>query len=672
MSFDKCRLVTVTLVLLLFTSPPAAACSHSFDNNVFPLDDREILALPVGDFEGELRRIGFKPPASDCNRDQTDLAADVAELRAALESEGVTGNALLARVGEYRNIRVAMRSIMDRGDWPKGFTREVPEDLPEEFALYIKGALAYGTMDYDDARAAWQELLDLPPEQRRRRTVWAAYMIGRTYVGGDVEGDGTSAIEWFRRTRDLVAQGLADSQNLNRASLGWEASEELRFGNFERAIRIYFDLGDVPSLAQVAHMALAADAVVLDRLARDPLASGVITACAVAGGGPWRHSFNPNAVQRWLESVERAGAQNLDGADRLAWAAYQNGLIDPARRWLARAKADAPMALWLRSKFLLREGRIDESAEVLARLIKSWPANEELNSNTGRPTSAPALMTGELGMLKLQRGQYAAAADLLLRAGYFREAAYVAERVMTADELKAYVDANWSGDLTGLSIVVPDGGDNPYGTRMSQAQVSSAIRYLLARRLTRLGRWREADAYYPPGVQPRFAEYIAAIRAGADPALSKDERGESLWTAAQIARKSGMELMGTELEPDFFCYDGQFGTYGRDPTPPRGKPQPDNPITAPDDEERRRVRAHHPTPDHRFHYRYIAADHAWAAAQLLPDESDLKALVLCTAGNWLNRDETDRAVRFYKSLAYDCGTTKLGREARRIRWLPYR
>jgi hypothetical protein len=672
MSFGRPQLGALILLVLLGADPRAVACSHSFDNNVFPLDDREILALPVGDFDSELRRLDFN--RYERNADHDDLEADVAEVRAALESKGMTGNALHALLGEYRNLRVAMRRVMDGGDWPKGYTREVPEGLPQEFALYIRGALAYGRMDYDDARAAWQELLDLPAGQRRYRTVWAAYMIGRTYVGGDVEGDGTSAIEWLRRTRQLVAEGFADSQDLHRASLGREAAEELRFGNFERAIRIYFDLGDLASLAQTAHMALAADSDLLDRLARDPLASAVVTACAVAGGGPWRHAFAPTSVQRWLEAIERAGAQNLDGADRLAWAAYQHGLIDPARRWLSRAKSEAPMSQWLRSKFLLREGRVDESAQIIARLIATWPANDELNGNSLRPSFAPDVMTGELGMLRLQRGQYAAAAHLLLRAGFFREAAYVAERVLTADELKSYVDANWpaADDVAGLSNVVPNAGNNPYTTRMSPAQIPPAIRYLLARRLTRLGRWREADAYYPPDVRPKFAEYIAAIRAGADPVLSKDERGESLWAAAKIARKWGMELMGTELEPDFFCYGGSFGSYGRDNLPARAKAQPNNPITGPHDEERRRARAHHPTPDHRFHYRYVAADHAWAAAQLLPDESDLKALVLCTAGNWLNHDETDRAVRFYKALAYDCGTTRLGREARRIRWLPYR
>src|SRR5205085_1189090 len=119
----------------------------------------------------------------------------------------------------------------------------------------------------------------------------------------------------------------------------------------------------------------------------------------------------------------------------------------------------------------------------------------------------------------------------------------------------------------------PIAGYNPHASRLAPAHVPGAIRYLLARRLTRMGRWVEAGDYYPADVRGTFDEYIAAIRAGSDLLLSKDERGESLWAAAQIARKWGMELMGTELEPDFFCHGGR---YGGDPTPPRGRPQPQN------------------------------------------------------------------------------------------------
>ena len=52
-------------------------------------------------------------------------------------------------------------------------------------------------------------------------------------------------------------------------------------------------------------------------------------------------------------------------------------------------------------------------------------------------------LLGELGVLSLSRGDFSQALDALLRANFWEDAAYVAERVLTVDELKAYVDREW-------------------------------------------------------------------------------------------------------------------------------------------------------------------------------------------------------------------------------------
>src|SRR5262245_18541146 len=51
---------------------------------------------------------------------------------------------------------------------------------------------------------------------------------------------------------------------------------------------------------------------------------------------------------------------------------------------------------------------------------------------------------GELGVLRLARREYTQALAALLRSGFWMDAAYVAERVLTADELKTYVDRTWA------------------------------------------------------------------------------------------------------------------------------------------------------------------------------------------------------------------------------------
>src|ERR1700719_4492826 len=61
------------------------------------------------------------------------------------------------------------------------------ELLPASVRLYTAGAVDFHRGDKDDAIARFQEILDLPANDRRDREVWAAYMLGRLYGSkGDV------------------------------------------------------------------------------------------------------------------------------------------------------------------------------------------------------------------------------------------------------------------------------------------------------------------------------------------------------------------------------------------------------------------------------------------------------------------------------------------------------
>ena len=57
-----------------------------------------------------------------------------------------------------------------------------------------------------------------------------------------------------------------------------------------------------------------------------------------------------------------------------------------------------------------------------------------------------------------------------------------------------------------------------------------------------------------------------------------------------------------------------------------------------------RVAASSPTPDKRFHYRYRAADLAWEAARLMPDNAPELAVLLCEAGGWLKARDPKAAL----------------------------
>jgi hypothetical protein len=106
----------------------------------------------------------------------------------------------------------------------------------------------------------------------------------------------------------------------------------------------------------------------------------------------------------------------------------------------------------------------------------------------------PAQVLAELGVLHLARREYTESLDALLRSGFWMDAAYVAERVLTLDELKSYVDRNWPA-VAAVAIVATNADEDlPSSPRMD---VRREIRYLLARRLTRMERGNEAREYYP-------------------------------------------------------------------------------------------------------------------------------------------------------------------------------
>src|SRR5262249_41355015 len=105
-------------------------------------------------------------------------------------------------------------------------------------------------------------------------------------------------------------------------------------------------------------------------------------------------------------------------------------------------------------------------------------------------------------------------------------------------ELKAFVDTHPGSE-----------GD-------SGEDLSGKLRYLLARRLTRTIRGNEARAYYPPGEQSDFDDLAQALQRGWDESLPADQRAGSLFAAAQLVRESGMELLGTEVGPDWHVCDG--------------------------------------------------------------------------------------------------------------------
>jgi hypothetical protein len=113
-----------------------------------------------------------------------------------------------------------------------------------------------------------------------------------------------------------------------------------------------------------------------------------------------------------------------------------------------------------------------------------------------------------------------------------------------------------------------------------------------------------------------------------------------MWKAACITRYEGMELLGTEGEPDWFVWGGNFE---RTPASDVRGFDGDAKLVPSTVDEQQRLQENF-VPEERFHYRYTAADHAWRAAELMPDNSDETARVLCIAGSWLKIRDPQNSV----------------------------
>jgi hypothetical protein len=683
------KIEALCLGLIWLSAVRLPACGPDFPNNLLDRGDQAVLDAPAADFTRELERMKLVtprtravPPAEGQNYEDQSSAVEMTDLAAALKREKISSelatvilqahlaermklNDFLARRETWNRFNAGYLEQITNGEHPPPNTNPPPvipnvavtPGLPREFADYFAGAIQWHQDGGWAAGECWARVLALPAAERHFKSTWAAFMLAKFhahYLQQYPQDTGDEAAGYYQQVRALAKVGFADSAGLAVASLGGEAQIYLHRKDYERALDLYleqFAAGDdsaVDSLQVVVRQILHhGDAGVLRELAARPNARRVITAYLISHRWSWENDQTKNEeTTQWLGAVEAAGVKDLDSAEELALAAYQAGQWDIAQRWIKRAPA-SPVAQWLQVKLLLRAGKVSQAAALLAQVTRRFPLaanstnalaglkdNLTVERNDEENTEAAGQVLGELGVFKLARREYAEALDALLRAGFWMDAAYVAERVLTVEELKKYVDRNWPAvvetESSGAFNAAPvlDGLEStarpkPVTDRRSGARARSQsaeplvprrtgftpemtvrdqIRYLLARRLARLNldagmEWSasvpgaarsagksalassnppappsvaapgdgrtpvlnpEARAYYPAEWQPQFDALRQALLTGRDESLTSTQRAGALLSAAFITRTNGMELLGTEVEPDWYVNGGDY------------------------------------------------------------------------------------------------------------------
>lgn len=235
----------------------------------------------------------------------------------------------------------------------------------------------------------------------------------------------------------------------------------------------------------------------------------------------------------------------------------------------------------------------------------------------------------EHGILELSRGDYLQAIALLTAAGseYWQDTAYIAERVLTLDELKSFVALH-------PVTTVPEKAQWHY---FGDTAVEVLLHHLTARRLMRAGEYQQAQDYF---VDPELKQLAKRYQDYAEAAASSwtdNAKAEALFEQAKLAREHGLELLSFELAPDYQVFYGQFEPYEFDtkaPTLPLAELQ--------------RVKSSASTYSNRFHYRQLAAELSAEAAQLVPHNSQAFAATLCHSTKWLLIRQPELAQGYYQ------------------------
>ena len=500
------------------------------------------------------------------------------------------------------------------------------------------------------------------------------------------------ARHYFQLTRELVRSGVNDAQDLGVASLGEEARtyiwycswleisgrshrsetsfcvNRLSAEDVKHAIHLYakqvlaLDNGTshenngYSSLTNVSgfiykHPQLFAS------LITDPVARRVLVIDGMRRtndfGNTGTNSSSALAVLADVMATLPEASLNGD-ADRLAALAYRTGRYELAAKFAALS--DTPLAAWVRAKLALQKGDTDEAMLAYAQALCAFPTLD-----VHPPSISPGnegLIYAETGVLALARREYMQAMMFMHMAlqrdehardaqnwgaysfsyagsdkqfNYYRDASYLAERILTTDELKTFIDQN---------IAATPGAElTNYACSHRPVYYNDCLRWILARKLMRDQRYEEAAAYFPVLYNQNenmkidlFAQaqaYVHALHESRKFWHTDITKAQYLFEAAMILRFYGKELLGYE---GHFQHNPHAGIDER----PRSSPLTNG--TWQSDDEHIRYAATSSGLKKPWYYREMAIRLVEQAADKVPARSQAFAAMLCQASNWGNME----------------------------------
>lgn len=685
---------------LALSARPAAACAGDWPRCYFAGDIGELKQTELGalwlvgrhffpDWAGKAPRgNGIRSDEGHAMDFATAAArAGAADARGDYERYRACAEEWEAAVRERKTWRTPFVPVEEdeRADWPA---------WAKQFYLYSLGRaqlLADATLSDPPA---WEELLALPEEERKERTLWVLHgkvLAAKGFAAAD------ERLRAFRAACDRgeftdtcgLEAAILRQLLLRDSSLGlrWMPLVLAAYGGVsgEEDWQTPLDVHRMLSVMGATRYAAALADRERDFLAR------LADEYSVWRRAAWRNraarlrgALADDPVGREILFVLDGGLEGMPpleapdlstpllSADRAAWRAFDRGDFGTAKALLAYAPADSLLRLFLEARFARMDGDTPRAAEKLRAWLavfrerggNEWCDFAILGDNCfdtfGDVTTRPweLYVAGTLGMVLVEQRDFAEALGVFVRdAQSWRDAAFVAERCLETGE---------------LASLLPALEESMAGTA-SAGEFAGDLETLLARRLMRENRPGEAGAWFARAVEERrracegkeerwslrHAQDVLTLwqvrqktakRAHAE--TDPDKRAAAFVDLARIERSAGMELYATELEPDvrvFSCStpSSAVGVNGLDAL------------------RAENWRVVEDLPSKRWHWRHRAAQTARRAAAMAGSEG-VKAAALMLSGGFVFADGA-AADEAYRMLS-DLPTHPAGAYAREKHW----
>lgn len=579
---------------------------------------------------------------------------------------------------------------------------------PPAFKAYLTSL----TVSRLDALGQMEKLLTLPAAQRRPLEAIAKYRRARLNMNLDdwamlTDAHAKARLLQIREDLSDVAtharKGSLDPCKISENAVYWiaytrsiilPASRLVRLGeaDFGGAFAAYLKMpmrGEGNAVNSCYRLAsrLCAEPD-LSAFVDDPDLRRLITIYLAAGGSNntdhrMSHAEARKASAAWLEALAKAGVDLGFDPVRVAMLQHRAGHWQDCLATTRRLPGDEPMAKLLASRCSLRlNGDIEVSRKILdaaggvlttvpVRDLSQSPRNaitEEDFTELIELSEIKQLrqrIEGERALIELAQGRFAAALDFFGKGDYSEEVSFVAECVMTIDELKASIDQRPKADPARTTIDPPT--DDHYPAKK-----------ILASRLFRAGRLEEALDYVSPEIKTQANSYVLFMRLAERTDVADRTKADAYWRAALIINQIGEEILHASFGLEWTgAADEEKWYIGYDLLPlKRLKPDTETRLTvltSPSKEEALRVQAwlaeHIDQPvrsERDASYAVFAL--ALKAARSLPNNDPAGGQILQFAGNQLKYREPKAANPAYVLLVTRFKETPYGAEALKRHW----